>query len=70
MLVVSSEKVWGMMAFAFIAFAMAVGGIFAALEAHRLTEEEPWQNIELKNIETLKMQAYDHITIKTAGDEN
>jgi cellulose synthase (UDP-forming) len=52
MLILSAEKVWGMIAFAFIAFIMAVGGILAALEAHSLKEEEPWADIELKKIKT------------------
>jgi hypothetical protein len=41
-----------MVAFAFIAFVMAVGGVLAALEAQNLTEEEPWSKIDLNNIKT------------------
>ena len=52
MLILSAEKVWGMVAFAFIAFVMAVGGVFAALEARTLKEEEPWAAIELNKIRT------------------
>jgi len=52
MLLLSAEKVWGMVAFAFIAFVMAVGGVLAALEAQNLTEEEPWSKIDLNNIKT------------------
>jgi cellulose synthase (UDP-forming) len=52
MLLLSAEKVWGMVAFAFIAFVMAIGGVLAALEAQNLTEEEPWSEIDLNNIKT------------------
>ncbi|MCX6249660.1 MAG: glycosyltransferase [Bacteroidetes bacterium] len=49
-LVLSAEKVWGMMGFAFLAFIMSVGGIFAALEAHLLKEEDPWDSVDLSKI--------------------
>jgi cellulose synthase (UDP-forming) len=49
-LVFTYEKVWGMMAFAFLAFLMATGGILAALEANRITVEEPWAEIDLDRI--------------------
>jgi cellulose synthase (UDP-forming) len=52
MLITSAEKVWGMAAFAFVAFLMAVGGIFAALEARNLKEEEPWLDVDLNQIKT------------------
>ena len=52
MLILSAEKVWGMVAFGFVAFIMALGGIFAALEAQNMKEEEPWSEIELQKIRT------------------
>jgi len=42
-LVFTAERTWGMIAFAAIAFFMTVGGIFAALEARRLSVEDPWE---------------------------
>lgn len=49
-LIFSSEKVWGMIGFSFIAFAQSLIGIFAAYEAKSLKEEEPWQKIDVKKI--------------------
>jgi len=51
-LILSAEKTWSMIAFAFIAFIMAVGGVFAALEARGLTDEEPWDTADLNKIKT------------------
>jgi len=49
-LIFSSEKVWGMVGFSFIAFAQSLIGIFAAYEAKFLKEEEPWQKIDVTKI--------------------
>jgi cellulose synthase (UDP-forming) len=49
-LVLSAEKTWGMIAFSFIAVIMSIGGIFAALEANSLKEEDPWDHVDLKKI--------------------
>lgn len=49
-LLFTSEKTWGMMGFAFIAFLMSCGGVLAALEANYLTEEDPWDSVKLDNI--------------------
>ncbi|MCW3124111.1 MAG: hypothetical protein JWQ38_3603 [Flavipsychrobacter sp.] len=43
----SAERTWGMMGFAFLAFVMAVGGIFAALEARGMKAEDPWDKVNL-----------------------
>jgi cellulose synthase (UDP-forming) len=51
-LVLTAEKTWGMIAFSFLAFIMAVGGVLAALEARRLSDEESWANIDLDKIKT------------------
>jgi len=48
-LTASAEKTWGMIFFAFLAFIMAAGGVFAALEARKMTVEEPWNRITIKN---------------------
>ena len=53
-LVFSSEKVWGMMGFAFLAVIMASGGIFAALEARNMKVEEPWADVDLTRINKKK----------------
>ena len=49
-LVMSAEKTWGMIAFAFIAFILSVGGIAAAWEAKKLKAEDPWDSVDLTNI--------------------
>jgi cellulose synthase (UDP-forming) len=49
-LIFTAEKTWGMAAFAFVAFIMAIGGIMAALEARNLKEEDPWDSVELNRI--------------------
>jgi cellulose synthase (UDP-forming) len=49
-LVFTAERTWAMMGFALIAFLMTMGGIYAALEARHLKEEEPWQSVDLKQI--------------------
>ncbi len=43
----SAERTWGMIAFAFLAFTIAIGGIFAAWEAKDLKAEDPWDNVNL-----------------------
>jgi len=48
-LAISAERTWGMMAFAFLAFIMATGGVYAALEARKMKVEEPWENVEIKS---------------------
>ncbi len=48
-LALSAEKTWGMIAFAFLAFIMAIGGIFAAMEAWGMKAEDPWDTVNLKN---------------------
>ena len=45
----SAEKTWGMIGFAFLAFIMAIGGIFAALEARKMKVEDPWDHINVEN---------------------
>ena len=49
-LVLTAEKTWGMMGFAFIAFMMSVGGVLAALEASFLKAEDPWDSVDLSQI--------------------
>ena len=53
-LVLTAEKTWGMLGFAFIACIMSVGGILAALEANSLTEEDAWDSVNLNKIKTSK----------------
>ena len=49
-LLLSSELVWGMMFFAFIALLLVIGGLMAAWESKRLKSEEPWEKISIENI--------------------
>jgi cellulose synthase (UDP-forming) len=46
-LAVSAERTWGMITFAFMAFIMAIGGVYAAMEARRLKVEEPWEMVKI-----------------------
>jgi cellulose synthase (UDP-forming) len=46
----SAERTWGMIGFAFLAFIMATGGIYAALEARKMKVEAPWDKINIKEI--------------------
>lgn len=50
MLVLTSQKVWGMFAFAFVAIIMVIGGISAAMESRKIEAEEPWKEVDLKKI--------------------
>ena len=45
----TSERTWGMIGFAFLAFIIAVRGIFAALEARKMKAEDPWDNVNLES---------------------
>jgi cellulose synthase (UDP-forming) len=49
-LLLTAEKTWGMVGFAFIAFVMSCGGLLAALEANYLTEEDAWDTVNLNDI--------------------
>jgi cellulose synthase (UDP-forming) len=53
-LTLTSQKVWGMFAFAFVAIVMVAGGIYAAYESRDLEPEEPWTKVDLKKIKTVK----------------
>jgi cellulose synthase (UDP-forming) len=64
-LILTAERTWGMLFFALIAFIMAVGALFAALEAWTLTDEEPWAQIDLRII---KVPPFKHIIKKLAYD--
>lgn len=55
-LLLSSEKTWSMIAFAALSFIMALGGLYAAREARYLSEEEPWNNI---NVSSLKSKTHE-----------
>jgi hypothetical protein len=46
----SAERTWGMIFFAFLAFVMAIGGIYAAMEARKMKAEDPWETVNLKNM--------------------
>lgn len=50
-LVLTSEAVWGMVAFATVALVMASGGIRAAWEARTPPLEPPWRHVEPEEIE-------------------
>jgi cellulose synthase (UDP-forming) len=50
-LLLSAERTWGMVGFAFLAFVMALGGVYAAMEARNLKEEEPWDTVNVNGID-------------------
>lgn len=47
----SSGEIWGMVAFASIAFLMTVMALYAAWESRELSAEEPWKHIETDKID-------------------
>jgi cellulose synthase (UDP-forming) len=49
-LVFTAERTWGMIGFAFITWLLSGGGIFAAIEAKRLKAEDPWDGVELEEL--------------------
>ncbi len=49
-LITTAERTWGMIGFAFLAFIMAAGGVYAALEARRMKVEEPWESVKINEI--------------------
>jgi cellulose synthase (UDP-forming) len=50
-LILSAEKTWGMIGFAFIAFILSMGGLLAALEANYITEEDAWDKVDIHSTE-------------------
>ncbi|WP_051205483.1 glycosyltransferase family 2 protein [Salinimicrobium xinjiangense] len=50
-LFLTSGEIWGMVAFATIAFIMTIMGIYAAWESRNLSAEEPWKYIEVNKID-------------------
>jgi cellulose synthase (UDP-forming) len=46
-LALTSERTWGMIAFASIAFFMTAGGLYAAAESHKLPVDDPWDSIDV-----------------------
>jgi len=49
---ITSDKIWGMFAFAFVSVVLVIGGIYAAYESKNLPEEEPWKKVNLSKIKT------------------
>jgi len=49
-LALSSGEVWGMVAFATIAFLMTSGGTYAALQSRKLKTKEAWAQVDLTEI--------------------
>jgi cellulose synthase (UDP-forming) len=46
----TSAEIWGMMAFAGIAYAMTFGGIWAAWESRKIDSAEPWKEVDVEKI--------------------
>jgi len=51
-LVLSAEKTWAMIGFAFVAFIMSFGGIIAAWQGKNMKVEDPWDTVDLDSINT------------------
>ncbi|WP_426060857.1 glycosyltransferase family 2 protein [Hymenobacter sp. B1770] len=49
-LALSSVDTWGMVSFAAIAFAMTVGGLYAAYQSTTIRPEDPWVKVDLNHI--------------------
>jgi cellulose synthase (UDP-forming) len=50
LLIMTTDKVWGMFSFALLTVILVAGGIYAAFESKNLDAEEPWSKIDLKKI--------------------
>ncbi len=53
-LILSAEKTWAMVGFASVAWIMSIGGLFAALGAKTMKEDEPWSHVNLQTINTIE----------------
>lgn len=51
-LTLTSGEIWGMVAFASIAFFMSVGGMYAAWQSTRIKAEDPWAEVDLNYMKT------------------
>jgi cellulose synthase (UDP-forming) len=49
-LALTSGEIWGMVAFASIAFVMACASLYAALESRHVAPEEPWQQVPVDQL--------------------
>lgn len=50
-LIMTSERAWGMIAFALIGTLLAIGGIYAVIESRNLTAEDPWEGVDINIID-------------------
>ena len=48
----TSGNIWGMVAFAAIAFFMVTGGIYAAWQSQKIKQEDAWMSVDLNEIQT------------------
>jgi cellulose synthase (UDP-forming) len=53
-LALTSGEIWGMVAFATIAFIMTLAGLYAAWDSHKISAEEPWKYIDIERIVVVK----------------
>ena len=51
-LILSAEKNWVMVGFAFIAFVMSVAGLFVARQSRRQWNDDPWDSVDIHTIKT------------------
>ncbi|WP_207492493.1 glycosyltransferase family 2 protein [Aridibaculum aurantiacum] len=60
----TSGELWGMVAFASIAFFMTLGGTYAAIKSRTIKADEPWGHIDLDQIKALPAKHHQQQTIK------
>jgi cellulose synthase (UDP-forming) len=46
----TSSDIWGMVAFAAIAFFMSLGGTYAAYDSKKIKQEDPWASVNINEI--------------------
>jgi hypothetical protein len=51
-LILTAERVWGMIGFAALAALMSLASLFAAMEARKMKAGEPWESIDIHSIKT------------------
>lgn len=53
-LILSAEKTWAMIGFAFLSFLLSLGGVIAAWQEKHIKVEDPWDRVDLNDIKVDK----------------
>lgn len=51
-LILTAERVWGMIGFAVLAALMSLASLFAAMEARKMKAGEPWESIDIHSLKS------------------